>query len=232
MPQTIVCVCKKRLQVLDHLAGKRIKCPGCGHFHTVPLLGPKPVPADHAYTVVDDAAKRPPSNCPGCGQGLPAGAVLCVGCGLDLRSGEKVKVQAADPSETDPDTNVTKQKPKKRPKVELGSRNEAMAILSGPARWLYVTATVFFWLCVLALAGFALERDLFHAGTALVFIPWFWTIRLGAKRMGYVESYGLALAACIMSIVVIPWLWLSIPGIIALVRLLRKDVRLQFRGWW
>src|SRR5438270_12040974 len=48
--------CGKLLRVRDQLAGKRVKCPGCGHLTRVPALGQPPAHAADAPTGPDDEA--------------------------------------------------------------------------------------------------------------------------------------------------------------------------------
>ncbi len=70
--------CNKTLNVRDELAGKRGKCPACGTALTVP----------HPVIAVEDAAPGRP--CPGCGASMPRDAVVCISCGLDTRTGERI----------------------------------------------------------------------------------------------------------------------------------------------
>jgi predicted Zn finger-like uncharacterized protein len=111
--------CQRRYQVKDELAGKGAKCGKCGHRMRVPeataagiASTPKRTAAtpqvrtkpeltnDAAGSWLDDefevespierpAAPRGNSNCPACGASLASGAVLCVACGFDARTGAK-----------------------------------------------------------------------------------------------------------------------------------------------
>ncbi len=101
--------CHKRFKAGDGLAGEKVKCPQCGSPIQIP--GPeRPKPAGPSLAglleegQVPAAARPRPSaraaapgarTCPSCGVGLTAEAVLCVGCGFDLRSGRRLKAPAA-----------------------------------------------------------------------------------------------------------------------------------------
>ncbi len=78
------CACGKQFSVKDELAGKRGKCPTCGQALTVPPAAP-PVPQ----------RKGPPpppaaNACPTCREALKPNAVICLNCGLDLRTGKQL----------------------------------------------------------------------------------------------------------------------------------------------
>jgi hypothetical protein len=81
MSIVVTCTCGKRLQVPDQLAGKRGKCAGCGNVLAIPAP-PEP------------AASR---TCPSCREPVGPVAILCVNCGHDFRTGERVR--PADPDE-------------------------------------------------------------------------------------------------------------------------------------
>ena len=65
--------CGKNLKVKDEHSGKTITCPACGSKITVPA---------------PDGGSG--ASCPGCGAGVAPDAVICVKCGTNLRSGEKL----------------------------------------------------------------------------------------------------------------------------------------------
>ena len=103
------CTCGKKFQVKDELAGKQTKCPTCGHKLVIPdpaesegleladeeeedLYG---VSADEAKRSSDDAfpdalVGLTSERCPSCDELLEAGAVLCVKCGLNLKTGKRM----------------------------------------------------------------------------------------------------------------------------------------------
>lgn len=107
--------CRKRFAAKDKLAGRKIKCPQCGRVLTIPKPRPGPEAARQATEPPDDyAVASPPAGemgsstagtaggtgrapdtepkCASCGASLKAGAVLCVQCGYDLRTGKKREV--------------------------------------------------------------------------------------------------------------------------------------------
>lgn len=51
--------------------------------------------------LLDEAAAEPlpPTRCPSCGQMLPAGTVVCVNCGYNLRTGQRMKTVIERPQE-------------------------------------------------------------------------------------------------------------------------------------
>jgi hypothetical protein len=82
MSIVVSCSCGKRFKVPDELAGKRGKCQACGQVVAVPKAAPE-APATPASTT-------PARACPTCRKPLAANAVICVACGLDLRSGKQL----------------------------------------------------------------------------------------------------------------------------------------------
>lgn len=98
--------CGKSYAWKSELAGKRVKCK-CGQPLTVPREDPAAAEADFGGfddfealangTPVDAYAAAPVSSagptCPSCGGGVTPGAVLCMNCGYNLKTGKKVKTQ-------------------------------------------------------------------------------------------------------------------------------------------
>ena len=79
--------CGKTLNVKDEYAGKKARCPGCQEPLTVPFA---PEAADAASAAAVAPAPSA-SACPSCGGALPEGAVFCVACGYDLRTGKQLQ---------------------------------------------------------------------------------------------------------------------------------------------
>lgn len=90
MPTTIDCQCGKKLKIPDHLAGKKVKCPGCGDIFAVPSHPPlsplepdvspvieKPQPA---VPVSSPSTNRAMTSCPFCGETVLAAAEKCEHC--------------------------------------------------------------------------------------------------------------------------------------------------------
>jgi hypothetical protein len=96
MPIEFRCGCGKILETAEEYAGKQVKCDACGRTAPIPGVqaaaapplvsaGPPAAPAPLAAAPWDDrpAAER---VCPDCGSALSAKAVLCVNCGLILKT--------------------------------------------------------------------------------------------------------------------------------------------------
>ena len=110
MPIPIKCQCGKALKVKDELAGKAVKCPGCGQAIRVgaaPGTKPAAKPAAAPAPVAPVAAAAPPaaggmdelfdeagfskqvaSVCPSCRVEMDATAVFCTKCGYNKETGE------------------------------------------------------------------------------------------------------------------------------------------------
>lgn len=101
--------CGKSYSWKPELAGRRVKCK-CSQVMTVPASDPsqsEPAPDgfDDLYalaegTTVETAAVTPSAfsrgtTCPNCGATMESGAVLCVSCGHNTKTGKKMKTQSA-----------------------------------------------------------------------------------------------------------------------------------------
>ena len=110
MPIKVVCPkCKKALNAPDAMAGKKVKCPGCMAVMDVPAgiaafqgetkLAAKPAappaaakPAAPLAAAAPGPATPPAKGgnaCPKCKKSLPADAIICVACGINIRTGDK-----------------------------------------------------------------------------------------------------------------------------------------------
>ncbi len=93
----VICECGKSYKLKDETAGKKVRCPNCQAVIRVPAdMGsaadtsanmPDPLPSQEPAK-----ASRPESGiqCPSCQAPLDENAVICVQCGLDLRTGKKL----------------------------------------------------------------------------------------------------------------------------------------------
>ncbi len=90
--------CGKVLNVKDEYAGKKARCPGCQEGLTVPYA---PEAAEAADAATSAAPAPSASACPSCGGALPDGAVFCVACGYDLRSGKQLQTVTGGAAEED-----------------------------------------------------------------------------------------------------------------------------------
>jgi hypothetical protein len=88
--QTITCPnpdCRASLQLAQSLPpGKKVRCSRCGTDFEPPA--PAPAPAEAGTIALAPETEIP---CPSCGAILPPRAVLCVGCGYNLRTGQKLE---------------------------------------------------------------------------------------------------------------------------------------------
>ena len=105
------CRCGKRLRVHPDWAGKKARCPACGAVSVVPAAGPAPGtairPADppgpglppasgDALTVEPIDSVPPPAGaggetCPECGHLMAPGAVICLDCGFNRKTGKQLR---------------------------------------------------------------------------------------------------------------------------------------------
>jgi hypothetical protein len=107
MSITVSCAaCGRHLKVKDDFRGKKVKCLDCGAAITVPGGAepdrPQPyitevqpaVPRAVSDTGVQAAVPRPAGQvaaCPRCNHPLSAGAVICIECGFNLKTGKQLK---------------------------------------------------------------------------------------------------------------------------------------------
>ena len=92
------CQCGKVLKTSENAAGKRVRCPACGAVHRVPSPDTGSAPAVQAgeapcYVVGENEGREAATaaKCPWCGRPLRPRAVICVECGFDLRTGQKLR---------------------------------------------------------------------------------------------------------------------------------------------
>lgn len=112
MPIKVSCKCGQSFAAKDEMAGKTVRCPKCKQPLKIPGPGgarrPGPTaaqphasqPAAPAGGGMDDlfdeiglAPAEPVTagpRCPSCGKGLPPHAILCVHCGFNLQTGQRV----------------------------------------------------------------------------------------------------------------------------------------------
>lgn len=85
--------CGHSVAVATAHAGKRGKCPKCGGIIEIPAAAAE---SPRAEPPVSTPAAAPPQHtCPSCQATLKPAAVICVNCGLDLRTGKKLPGAAA-----------------------------------------------------------------------------------------------------------------------------------------
>jgi hypothetical protein len=120
MPIRLTCPCGKALNVADTMAGKTVKCPGCGKAIQVPGGGTAPRAQQAAPARPAPAGPTPPSRpapmpmasksnrmddlfdeegftqqveavCPSCRAEMPGYAILCTKCGYNKETGQMVQ---------------------------------------------------------------------------------------------------------------------------------------------
>ena len=109
MPIQVKCQCGKVLKVKDELAGKAVKCPGCGKAVKVGQAkaaakpasrpaSPAPAPAapaggDSLDDLFDEEgfSDHVAAVCPQCRAEMAAGAVFCTKCGFNKETGEMMQ---------------------------------------------------------------------------------------------------------------------------------------------
>ena len=81
-PRSLYCIIA--LQCYDAFVTMNIRaeCPHCRHLNVIDAQ------PQHGYCC--ERCRRPLELCPQCCQPRSAGAVICVNCGLDFRTGKKV----------------------------------------------------------------------------------------------------------------------------------------------
>jgi len=92
MPIKVVCQCGATFGAKDEMAGRTVACPKCKQ----PLrIGAPPAPAPVGGGISDlldeagfDNVQGP--RCPQCSKPVQFGALLCVNCGFNLQTGEKI----------------------------------------------------------------------------------------------------------------------------------------------
>jgi predicted RNA-binding Zn-ribbon protein involved in translation (DUF1610 family) len=72
--------CNLVLAAPEDMAGQLVECPECNNQMTVPGEAAPAAPAEDAGA----------EACPECGQAMPEGSVLCMGCGFHIELGKKI----------------------------------------------------------------------------------------------------------------------------------------------
>ncbi|GEM_PF-6721672 len=85
---SLQCGCGRQINVQDSLAGKRIKCPQCQAVVQVP----------HSSEAIQEggAVGLSPSDdkkCPGCNKLMLKEAVVCIHCGLNVKTGQRLQTK-------------------------------------------------------------------------------------------------------------------------------------------
>lgn len=99
----VTCTCGQSFKAKDELAGKRARCPKCSQPLVIPapsvddeftLEAPVDVPKYNPLEdiLADEGVKHAATGpvCPSCSEPVSPGAVICIQCGFNLQTGEKV----------------------------------------------------------------------------------------------------------------------------------------------
>ncbi len=109
MPISVSCQCGKSFQAKDELAGKIVRCPGCGNALQIPA----PTPQGGLSDLLSEEGMAGPvgPTCPSCREPIKENAVLCVSCGLNLETGRQLRTATASglgPGATEADKMLAK----------------------------------------------------------------------------------------------------------------------------
>jgi hypothetical protein len=98
MPIAVTCPNGHKLRVKDALGGKRVACPKCKAPFRIPTVDEYEADIAPPELLEDRPAAKPSAGgkaCPSCGAALAPDSVLCIDCGLDLRSGKSLQAMSA-----------------------------------------------------------------------------------------------------------------------------------------
>ena len=119
MPIKVQCACGAAFAAKDELAGRLVKCPKCQQPLQIPGGSPAaaagakslaaPLPSQgpghpSTHSLFDEvglkAQQAGTAPCPGCGQGMPLNAVICIKCGYNKKLGRRMETvrQVEEPS--------------------------------------------------------------------------------------------------------------------------------------
>jgi hypothetical protein len=91
MPITFACpACGRQLNVADNAGGKRARCPECGQ---VASMASAQITATAATEngVTAQSGSDNDRRCPECGREWPQDTVVCVACGYNFRTGNRLR---------------------------------------------------------------------------------------------------------------------------------------------
>jgi hypothetical protein len=95
----VTCQCGKRLKARDELAGKRVKCPKCSQPLQIPSAAPAEVDVFSGLFDEEGLTQQTGPICPSCKAGIDEGAVLCIHCGYNLETGQKIRTNRSNSSD-------------------------------------------------------------------------------------------------------------------------------------
>ncbi|MCB9851960.1 MAG: hypothetical protein H6819_02600 [Phycisphaerales bacterium] len=94
MSIVIECIsCRTKKKAPDRLAGKRVRCK-CGNVIAIPAEAPLATPSELDLSEISlmshGDAVAAPTSCPSCMAVMQEGAILCVNCGFNKQTGQRV----------------------------------------------------------------------------------------------------------------------------------------------
>lgn len=89
--------CERSLAASPGMANKILDCPSCQKSLQVPQPKQQEGPSPKLATVRPPPPRQP--ECPYCGGQLAPGAVICVGCGRNLKTGQPIHTAVAAPAQ-------------------------------------------------------------------------------------------------------------------------------------
>ena len=115
--------CGTTLSVADKFAGKRGKCPKCKGAIDIPAAGsapaqqpaPSPAGAPQPATTEDG-----PKLCPKCDKACDAGAVICISCGYNFKTGGQLQTEIEEECGVNFSGRVKNKRNRKRAKLKKG----------------------------------------------------------------------------------------------------------------
>ena len=92
MPIKVSCSCGQSFTAKDELRGQTLLCPKCHQPLTIGAVAEEPKQTDGIADLFEEVGLKEVKGqrCPNCGAALEPNAVMCVQCGLNLESGEKL----------------------------------------------------------------------------------------------------------------------------------------------
>ena len=106
MPIKVKCgSCSAQFKAKDELAGRRIKCPKCQNPVVIAAAAvaapraPKRSAANPLMDILDEEDVRSRTSgpiCDNCGSEVKRGMVICIDCGFNLETGDRLETEAAE----------------------------------------------------------------------------------------------------------------------------------------
>lgn len=164
MPIKVKCgSCSAQFKAKDELAGRRIKCPKCKNpvvIAAAPATPARSAPkraANPLLDILDDEDVRSKTSgpmCDNCGAEVKHGAVICIDCGFNLETGDRLETDASEDIENNAAMSGTDQMMRKAQRALEESEDSGSDGDFGDGAESYVIAMVagFFGLIMLAMA--------------------------------------------------------------------------------